>query len=420
MAIDRPIPSFYGCYLLRSTIRHSALYVGSTPNPVRRLRQHNGLVKGGAVRTSRGNLRPWEMACIVTGFPTSIAALQFDRWAWQNPHITLHIPPSSRISHATQKKRSGHPKRPRHTLQSLLSNLHILLTVPSFSRWPLEIKFFAPDVHRAWLKWSKAATGSLRDTLPITTDFPPAESQVNDEDGEITDRPYGIEALNVAYEDTKSHLEKGERIFHSEMKESCNICNQDLQHNSGLYTICPNINCHSITHMTCLSQHFLRAEKNEQSGEELIPVQGMCPGCRMDIRWNDVVKELSLRMRGQKVVEKLLGAKRVKKGKGIATSQEVVESEGDEEEEEEEEKEQELVDYFDADEFHARNVAQEENGFVDYLDDDDSDAVSNISMESSKSPKRKRTIGPFSKAKLIAVIEDSDVDEEIEGEELER
>ncbi|TGO22067.1 hypothetical protein BPAE_0184g00160 [Botrytis paeoniae] len=417
MAIDRPIPSFYCCYLLRSTIRHSALYVGSTPNPVRRLRQHNGLAKGGAVRTSRGNLRPWEMACIVTGFPTSIAALQFE-WAWQNPHITLHIPSSARISHATQKKRSGHPKRPRHSLQSLLSNLHILLSVPSFSRWPLEVRFFAPDLHKAWVKWSKAATGSLRDTLPIIPDFPPAESKVNDEDGETRDRLYGIEALKVAYEDTKSHLEKGERIFHSDMKESCDICDQELRHNSGLYIICPNIDCNSITHMSCLSQHFLQGEKDEQSSEHLVPVQGMCPGCQMEIRWIDVVTELSLRVRGQKVVEKLLKPKRVKKGKSTAPSQAIVESEGDEEEEKEE-KEQELEDYFDADEFHARNVDHEENGFMDYLDPDDSDALSNISMESSKSPKGKKPIGRFIKPKLITVIEDSDLDEGDEGEELE-
>ncbi|KAF7940586.1 uncharacterized protein EAE98_000713 [Botrytis deweyae] len=417
MAIDRPMPAFYCCYLLRSTIRHSALYVGSTPNPVRRLRQHNGLAKGGAVRTSRGNSRPWEMACIVTGFPTSIAALQFE-WAWQNPHITLHIPPSARISHATQKKRSGHPKRPRHSLQSLLSNLHILLSVSSFSRWPLEVRFFAPDVHKAWVKWAKAATGSLRDTLPIITDFPPAESKVSDENGETRDRPYGIEALKVAYEDTKSHLEKGERVFRSVMKESCDICDQDLQHNSGLYTICPNIDCNSITHMTCLSQHFLQGEKDEQSSEQLVPVKGMCPGCQTEIRWNDVVKELSLRTRGQKVVEKLLKPKRARKGKGPATSQAIVEAEGDEgeeEDEQEQEQEEESEDYFDADEFLAQDVEREENAFMDYLDPDDSDAVSNISMESSKSLKRKKTIGPITKPKLITVIEDSDLDE---GEEL--
>lgn len=73
-----PLPAFYACYLLRSCVRHASLYIGSTPDPARRLAQHNGVAKGGAKRTARGNLRPWEMVCLVEGFTSRVGALQFE------------------------------------------------------------------------------------------------------------------------------------------------------------------------------------------------------------------------------------------------------------------------------------------------------------------------------------------------------
>lgn len=76
--LSKPIPALYTVYVLRSTVRHASLYIGSTPNPPRRLKQHNGQARGGAARTSRKSLRPWEMIALVSGFPSMTAALKFE------------------------------------------------------------------------------------------------------------------------------------------------------------------------------------------------------------------------------------------------------------------------------------------------------------------------------------------------------
>ena len=73
-----PIQSFSCVYLLRSLARPRCTYIGSTVDPRRRLDQHNGVIKGGSKRTCRKKLRPWEMVCMVTGFPSWLATLQFE------------------------------------------------------------------------------------------------------------------------------------------------------------------------------------------------------------------------------------------------------------------------------------------------------------------------------------------------------
>ena len=63
--------SEYICYILKC---NNYTYNGCTNNFKRRIRQHNGEIKGGARCTSRRG--PWEPYCIITGFKDNIEALQ--------------------------------------------------------------------------------------------------------------------------------------------------------------------------------------------------------------------------------------------------------------------------------------------------------------------------------------------------------
>ena len=74
----------YFCYILRSLNEKykNETYIGFTDDPLHRIRQHNGLIKGGAKFTKRK--RPWKIVLVISNFPNKIIALKFE-WAWQNP-----------------------------------------------------------------------------------------------------------------------------------------------------------------------------------------------------------------------------------------------------------------------------------------------------------------------------------------------
>ena len=78
----RIIMSDWKAYLI---CNDGATYVGVSPDPVRRLRQHNGEICGGAKYTT-GRGPGWKHACIVSGFRAGREAMQFE-WAWK------HVPP---------------------------------------------------------------------------------------------------------------------------------------------------------------------------------------------------------------------------------------------------------------------------------------------------------------------------------------
>ncbi|UZJ52895.1 hypothetical protein CBS101457_002215 [Exobasidium rhododendri] len=163
------VPSFYACYLMRSyaTTSSSRTYIGSTPDPIRRKKQHNGVLTQGAHKTQRG--RPWETQFIVWGFPSKIAALQFE-WAWQKPHLSRHL--RTHVDHDGSSS-SQHVPLPLFTdtpmnqvptsadgckalsctsVQSCLLVARALLRSEPFSAWNLRITFFEEYCWAAWVR----------------------------------------------------------------------------------------------------------------------------------------------------------------------------------------------------------------------------------------------------------------------------
>lgn len=74
-----PNPKLWSVYLILSTNEPIKTYVGITTDFARRLKQHNGEIKGGAKASSAG--RPWVCACIITGFTCLRQASSFEsKW----------------------------------------------------------------------------------------------------------------------------------------------------------------------------------------------------------------------------------------------------------------------------------------------------------------------------------------------------
>jgi predicted GIY-YIG superfamily endonuclease len=146
---NHAFPSFYACYLLKSlkTPRATATYIGSTPNPPRRLRQHNGEISAGASKTRNG--RPWDMVMIVYGFPSKVSALQFE-WAWQHPWRTRHLKTSPGGDGSGRGRAIFPDGRGLWSLNARVNVVRTMITSYPYSNWPLHVKLFSTEAVKAW------------------------------------------------------------------------------------------------------------------------------------------------------------------------------------------------------------------------------------------------------------------------------
>ena len=311
----RPIPAFYCCYLLRFNKSNSQIYIGSTPNPRRRLDQHLGQTKGGARRTKRAG-KDWSMSCIVTGFPSKIAALQFE-WAWQNPHLTNRVAENDRLAFPSKKaqvspsgKKRTKLQRPYVSISTYLSHLHLLLRGPSFTGWPLHIRFFSEDVFEKWQKASKHASEPLRSEILAVLDVKLME------DGEAACESQkslsshakgkrrraaigkgGVDGIDIGYNRLKDHAEKSISVLTGSIPVSCSICSSRIKTQDQMILVCDAKGCDATSHVTCLANHF---RKEADVDSSILPIIGRCTKCNSRTKWIDLVQEMSLRCRGEK------------------------------------------------------------------------------------------------------------------------
>lgn len=295
------------------------------------------------------------------------------------------------------------------------------------------MRFFAPDVYRAWTRWTAAAAEPVRGAVVVDTDFlsgaDGGEVEVEVEGGGAWGLEHGIERLAIDYGEMKQYVVKAKEVVDFEREGSCAICEVGLGHDGGVYALCSCEGCESVAHLSCLSTRFLEEEserKREGGGEgigeeeNVVPIAGTCPSCKGTVKWIDIVKEVTLRMRGEKEVEKLLRVKRARKDKKGAAA--AVDENGDEVYEINDDDLDEL------ERLHELNPKGDldldmGDSWASLSDSDlsDSESVASSSSRSQTKGKKKKTglakkASPKEKKKkkaLPAVIEDSDWDDAI-------
>uniref|UniRef100_A0A914XZM6 GIY-YIG domain-containing protein n=1 Tax=Panagrolaimus superbus TaxID=310955 RepID=A0A914XZM6_9BILA len=220
-------------YIFGATTFHSSF---SDPN--RRIRQHNsGQQAGGAKKTD--NRGPWDMVCIVHGFPNSVSALRFE-WAWQNPDK------SRRLKEIVLKKSA---KESQFAFR-LRIVCHMLNADP----------------------WKRLAWLIPLEEIPFPADIPPPKHMV---------KKYGL--VEKSNETVSKDPEAYQKV------EDCLICSQPIEALSQ-FVRCQQMKlCVTHYHTRCLAEKVLKQSKEFEVA--IVPIEGRCLRCHSSWRWGDLIRD---------------------------------------------------------------------------------------------------------------------------------
>eukprot|EP00929_Paragymnodinium_shiwhaense_P000684 TRINITY_DN100917_c0_g1_i1.p1 TRINITY_DN100917_c0_g1~~TRINITY_DN100917_c0_g1_i1.p1 ORF type:complete len:386 (+),score=101.05 TRINITY_DN100917_c0_g1_i1:55-1212(+) len=245
---------FYCCYLLESEKLRYRTYIGFTMEPRRRLRQHNGEISAGAWKTRKW--RPWRMVLCVWGFPTRIAALQFE-YAWQHPAICRHARVAASRFSFCKLTALGRQR----LICGVAKNVQVLqemLQVSPYCRMPLRVHQFDEGAAAS----SRASPGLLQEEK----------------------LPAHVVVTRGSFEDLEEIC--AEEFLASQRpvaSESCTICAAAFKEMDRVVA-CGG--CDTPFHVRCAARAL-----TQEHATMLIPADSMaCPNCGRGVEWPMLVR----------------------------------------------------------------------------------------------------------------------------------
>lgn len=201
-------------------------------------------------------------------------------------------------------------RRTRRSLKAHLEDLHALLRSAYFAPWPLRVRFFAADVHRAWKAWYDRVDEGIPGHMKVILDGDCVLPRQNwNGEGDAVGSVHGLQVNYAKFED---YLEKAAFLLDDPADLNCRICQRRAIPNEELVVVCPQTPCHCTSHMVCLSTLFLRAADDP---DRLVPLHGVCPACEQTVQWPVIMQELTLRRRGDREVQTILRRKKRREDK---------------------------------------------------------------------------------------------------------
>ncbi len=120
----------------------------------------------------------------------------------------------------------------------------------------------------------------------------------------------GIEGIDVSYIRIKAHIEKSIVLLGEEGSKCCAVCSVLLKPQSSTVVTCPTEGCRAMSHIACLAA---KNSPSRPSAEVILPMEIRCTGCHQVHAWVDLVREWSIRMRGEKDLVQILKVPRARK-----------------------------------------------------------------------------------------------------------